>query len=141
MAASAIGRCVKLGVAMITASTSGSAQIASGSVVTLSTPQSLLRCSSSSAFASQAATSFARESSRDRRHMVVVADRAGADDSNPDRHVRMPAIADGSIFAAPGTAFAQTAHFTPAAVHKVMVSATAAQMSDNSQQAGRNRPS
>ena len=72
--------CVKLGVAMITASTSGSAQISRQSVVTRSMPQSLRRRSSKLGSASQAATSSARGSSRMPGHVVIIAHRPGADD-------------------------------------------------------------
>ncbi len=63
-AARAIALCVKLGVAMITASTSGSAQIASGSVEVFAIPQSAFRFSRRAGSASQAATSSALGSSR-----------------------------------------------------------------------------
>ncbi len=83
-AAWAIGRWVKLGVAMITASTSACEQIASGSVLVMSTPQSVLRLANSSALVSQAATNSARGIEPDTRHVVIVAYGPGTNDADAD---------------------------------------------------------
>ena len=62
-AASAIGACVKLGVAMITASMSSALQTSMGSVEVRSIPHSRPRRSSKAGSASQTAASSARGSS------------------------------------------------------------------------------
>ncbi len=81
------GAC-KFGVAMTTASISGSAQICSQSVVTFSTPHSLRRASSNFASASQAATSVHAIVEPNAGNMVIIAHLAGADDRNSYRLFR-----------------------------------------------------
>ena len=82
-AARAIGWWVKLGVAMITASTLGSAQMASGSVVTQSIPHSAFRRFQQGRVGVAGRGQLGPGVELDRRHVVIVADRAGADDGDP----------------------------------------------------------